>query len=163
MNFEITLESIVSIVSLVLGGTGIGTFFTWRWAKKEAAAKAAEAEAQAEKAKVEAEKAKVEMAQQVQDIYQQALSDKNAEVEDKNRIIQELRQDRDHFRQERNEYRQEVAQLKSDMDAIKFTQARQSRQIDAMRPFLCADMMCRKRKSVTMEQTTIPIAANESK
>lgn len=162
MNFDITLESIISIVSLVLGGTGIGTFFTWRWAKKEAAAKAAEAEAQAEKAKVEAEKAKVEMAQQVQDIYQQALRDKNEEVEDKNRIIQELRQDRDHFRQERNEYRQEVAQLKSDMDAIKFTQARQSRQIDAMRPFLCADMACRKRKSVSMEQPT-PIADNESK
>lgn len=160
MNFEITLESIISIASLILGGTGIGTFFTWRWAKKEAAAKAAEAEAHAEKAKAEAEKAKVEMAQQVQAIYQQALSDKNEEVEDKNRIIQELRQDRDHFRQERNEYRQEVAQLKRDMDVIKFTQTRQSRQIDAMRPFLCADMSCRKRKSVSMEQT---ISNNESK
>lgn len=160
---EITLESIISIISLLVGGTGLGTFFTWRWSRKKAAAEAAQAEAAAEQAKAEAEQAKVEMAKQVQDIYQQALADRATEIDDKNRIISELRQDRDHFRSERNELRTEVEGLRSDMNTLKDTQARQGRQIAAMRPFLCADLTCRKRQRVASFEDVSNPQPDESK
>ena len=44
---EITLEAIISLITLLVGGTGLTGFFFWRQMKrqKEAEAKAAEAEA----------------------------------------------------------------------------------------------------------------------
>ena len=47
---EITLEAIISLIGLFLGGTGIGGFIYWRQSKRkaEAEAKLAEAEAKLE-------------------------------------------------------------------------------------------------------------------
>ena len=41
---EITFDTILSIATLLLGGGGIGAFFTWRYVRREAAAKAKEKE-----------------------------------------------------------------------------------------------------------------------
>ena len=78
---EITIDTIISLAGLFIGGGG-GAFFTWRWMRR--------------KAKAEAETEEVNMAQRVQDTYQEMLKDKDEEVQDKNRIIKELRDDRDH-------------------------------------------------------------------
>ena len=44
---EITLESIISLVGLLLGGTGIGGFFFWKQKKRKELAEARLAEAEA--------------------------------------------------------------------------------------------------------------------
>lgn len=52
---EITLEAIIGIISLLIGGTGVGGFLFWRQHKRkeEAEAKLAEAEAKLKEAEVE--------------------------------------------------------------------------------------------------------------
>lgn len=136
---EITLDTILSIVGLLLGGSGIGAFFTWRWVRR--------------KAKAEAQTAEVNMAKEVQDIYQQALKDMDEEVADKNRIIKELREDRDHYRQMYNETTRRQDQTDEKLRDLQRQVARNGRMVEAMRPFLCADLGCPNRRRVTLSDT----------
>lgn len=142
---EITLDSIIGILGLLFGGGALGGIFTWRWQRK--------------KAKAEAQSEEVNMAQKVQDTYQQMLEDKQKEVDDNHRLISELREDRDHYKQGyiefrdqldklqkefrdfRNETEEQRAQMKRDI-------ARNGRQMENMRPFLCYDTKCKKRVRV---------------
>ena len=171
---EITLEAIISLVGLFLGGTGICGFFFWRQMKrqKEAEAKAAEAEAKLKEA--EAKAAEVDMAQKVQDTYQQMLEDKGKEVEDNHRLIEELRQDRDHYKKDRDELRNELEKLSKQFLQFKMDDerekiemrrdiARNGRMVECMRPFLCGlAPECKKCVPVTisangeLEKTTRP-------
>lgn len=130
---ELSIDTLINIASLLLGGGG-GAFFVWRWTKR--------------KAKAEAQEAEVDMAQKVQDTYQQMLKDKDEEVADKNRIINELREDRDHFRKDRNELRVRMDKYDEEIRDLKLTVARNGRQIEMMRPFLCYASGCRKRQLV---------------
>lgn len=152
---EITLDSIIGILGLLLGG-GAGGFFTWRWQRAKAKSEAKEKEA-------EAKSAEIDMAQKVQDTYQQILDDKQKEVDDNHRLIAELREDRDHykqgyvefrdkldkldneFRQFRNETEEERAKMKRDI-------ARNGRQLECLRPFLCGREDCALRVPVTISQ-----------
>lgn len=146
---DITFSDIVSIATLLLGGTGLGAFFTWRYARREAAAKAKEKEA-------EAKSAEVDMAQKVQDTYQEMLEDKQKEITDNHRLIDELREDRDHYKQSYKEMRDVVERLEKDFstfrkqsdedrDAMKRDIARTGRQVECMRPFLCGRPGCLQR------------------
>lgn len=141
---EITLEAIISLIGLFLGG-GAGAFFTWRYQKK--------------KAKAEAESAEIDAAKDLQDMYQQMLADSKADREDRKTQIEELRHERDHYKNDRNEYRDMVArhdeefrkfrmQTEEQLDMLRRTQARQGRMIEAMRPFMCADLSCKMRQRV---------------
>ena len=153
---EITLEAIISLIGLFVGG-GSGCFFTWRWMNRRARAEAKEKEA-------EAKSAEVEMAQKVQDTYQQMLEDKQKEVDDNHRLIAELREDRDHykqgyvefrdqldklgneFRQFRNETEEERAKMKRDI-------ARNDRRLECMTPLLCGRDGCAIRVPVIISPT----------
>ena len=157
---EITLESIISLIGLFIGGTGIGGFFYWRQSKRKAEAEAKLAEAEAKLKEAEVEKAKIEAAKERQDYYQQLAKDLAEDREDRKRQNDELRQERDHYKNERNEYREQLSKLtdefrdfrrksEDDMDALKRTQARQGRMIEAMRPFMCGDLKCPNRQRVT--------------
>ena len=137
---EITLDSIIGILGLLLGG-GCGGFFTWRWQKARAKAEAKEKEA-------EAKSAEVDMAQKVQDTYQEMLDDKNKEVEDNHRLIAELREDRDHYKKDRNELREQLDKLIKDFydfkretederQKMKSDIARNTRIAESSRPFMC--------------------------
>lgn len=137
---EITLDSIIGILGLLLGG-GCGGFFTWRWQKARAKAEAKEKEA-------EAKSAEVDMAQKVQDTYQQMLEDKQKEVDDNHRLISELREDRDHYKQDRNELRNQLDKLMKDFydfkretederQKMKSDIARNTRIAESSRPFMC--------------------------
>lgn len=145
---EITLEAIISLVGLFIGGTGLTGFFFWRQHKRkeEAEAKAAEAEAKLKEA--EAKAAEVDMAQKVQDTYQQMLEDKGKEVEDNKRLIEELRQDRDHYKQGYVEFREQLDKLSRDFRtfrdqtederaAMKRDIARNARMVESLLPFTC--------------------------
>ena len=158
MNVNISLDTIISIITLLLGGSGTGAFFTWRYLRQKAKAEAQQAEA-------EAKAAEVNMAKEVQDIYQQALKDKDDEVQDKNRIISELREDRDHYRAINNELRQRQDKTDEVVRQLQHDVARNGRMVQSMRPFLCGDLMCKKRQLVTMadEDTRKRGRKNEAK
>ena len=136
---EITLEAIISFIGLFVGG-GAGAFFTWRYQRKKA-------KAEAEQAEVDAEKDK-------QDYYQQLLEDYKSHHE-------ELRSEREHYKNERNELRDKVEKMDAEMRNMKrlWTDkeietdrkiAQLGRKVEAMRPFLCGDLKCKKRQLVTI-------------
>lgn len=155
---ELTIESLIAILSLFLGGSG-GAFFTWRWQQAKARSEAKEKEA-------EARSAEVDMAQKVQDTYQQMLEDKQKEVEDNHRLINELREDRDHYKQGYIEFRDQVdklakefrdfrTQTEEERAAMKRDIARNGRQLECLRPFLCGRSGCQNRIYVTISDEGI--------
>ena len=93
---EITLEAIISLAGLLLGGGG-GAFFTWRWMNR--------------RAKAEAVTAEVEAAKEMQSLYKQMLNDANEYLEDARNKVDGLRQERDHYKQDRDELREKIAAL----------------------------------------------------
>ena len=111
---EITLETIISGLAWLFGGSGLGWFITWRWQKAKAKAEAKQAEAEAKQKEADAKTSEIEMAQKIQDTYQEILEDKQKEVEDNHRLIAELRSDRDHYKQGYVEMRDEVEKLTKD-------------------------------------------------
>ena len=169
---EITLEAIIGLISLLVGGTSVGGFLFWRQHKRkeEAEAKAAEAEAKLKEAEaklkeVEAKAAEIDMAQKVQDTYQQILDDKQKEVEDNHRLINELREDRDHYKQGYVEFRDQLDKLSKELRdfrneteeeraTMKRDIARNGRMVEALRPFTCGlAPECKKRVPVTISAT----------
>ena len=144
---EITLEAIISLIGLFIGGGG-GCFFTWRWMSRKAKAEADQAAAEAKEKEAQAKAAEIEMAQKVQDTYQEMLEDKNKEVEDNHRLIAELREDRDHYKKGYVEMRDEVEKLSKDFydfkqstikerEKMKSDIARNTRIAESSRPFMC--------------------------
>ena len=145
---EITLEAIISLVTLFVGGTGLTGFFFWRQHKRKEEAEARAAEAEAKLKEAEAKTAEVDMAQKIQDTYQEMLEDKQKEVADNQRLIAELREDRDHYKQGYMEMREEVEKLSKDFyefkrdteaerQKMKRDIARNTRIAESSRPFMC--------------------------
>ena len=130
---EITVDTIIAILGLFIGGGG-GAFFTWRWQRK--------------KAKAEAENAEIDAAKELQDMYQQMLADAKTDREDRKAQIEELRAERDHYKNDRNELRDRLDATDEKIRALEHTVARNGRQIEAMRPFMCYVSGCRKRQLV---------------
>jgi len=131
---EITLEAIISLVGLFVGGGG-GAFFTWRYMRR--------------KAKAEAVQAEVDAAKDKQDYYQQ--------------IIEDVAKDRDYYKQERDEVRERMDKtvrsfmdwrIEADKDRMdmKMQIAKLGRKVEAMAPFLCGDLSCKLRKHVVLSE-----------
>jgi len=144
---ENTAEVIVSIIGLLLGGTGIGTFFTWRYQKKKAKAEAAEAETTA--------------AKELQDLYQQMLADAKTDREDRLAQNEELRKERDRYKNDRNELRDQVEKLQEDISkwrqageeerlALKRQISQLEVRVDKMTPFMCGNLECKLRQLVVI-------------
>ena len=157
---EITLEAIIGIISLLLGGTGVGGFLFWRQHKRKEEAEAKLAEAEAKLKEAEVRKAEIEANKEQQDYYQQLAKDLAEDREDRKRQNDELRAERDHYKNERNDYRDMLAKrdeefrkfrikTEDELDALRRNQARQGRMIEAMRPFMCGDLRCPNRQRVT--------------
>ena len=130
---EITIDTLISIAGLFIGGGG-GAFFMWRWQRR--------------KAKAEAQTEEVNMAKAVQDTYQEMLEDKQKEVADNQRLIAELREDRDHYKQGYIEMRNRQDKTEEMVRDLQMQVARNGRMVEAMRPFLCFDTKCTKRQRV---------------
>ena len=129
---EITLEAIISLIGLFLGGGG-GAFFTWRYMRR--------------KAKAEAQQAEVETAKDKQEYYQ--------------RMIDDVAKDRDYYKQERDEVRERMDKMahsfmdwrmEADKDRMdmKMQIAQLGRKVAAMAPFMCGDLTCKARQRVTV-------------
>ena len=139
---EISLDSIISIATLLIGGGG-GAFFTWRWQRAKAKSEAKEAEAQAESAEVSA-------AKEMQDVYQQLIADIKTDRDEQKAYIQELKEDRRHLREDRDELRKRQDALEDTVRSLQGDVARNGRMVECMRPFLCGRQGCPDRMSVTI-------------
>jgi len=131
---EITISDIISILTLLLGGGGIGVFFTWQYSKR--------------KEKAEAEQAETTAAKEMQDMYQQLIEDVKKDRQDQREYIEELKSDRDHYREERNSLRERLDQTDEKIRELEGIVARYGRQLAAMRPLMCANMGCTMRQIV---------------
>ena len=156
---ETSFDTIISIVMLLLGGSG-GAIFTWRWQRKKAKAEAKQAEAEAEKAKFEATQANTQLIKDIQGSYQQLASDLKANLdtqqeynEEQKQYIKELKEDRRHLREERDEMRGRIDKLEATQRDLQFEVARNSRIVAFMRPFLCGREGCAIRMPVTISAT----------
>ncbi len=134
-------DSFTNILSLIFGGSLI-SIVTWRFARQKAAAEAKQAEAAAKQAEAEAEKAKAEAIKERQDYYQQMADD--------------IAKDRDYYKQERDEYRLTIKRYDERMDQLERAVARNGRMVEAMRPFMCADLTCKLRKRVILSEDGTP-------
>jgi hypothetical protein len=99
----------------------------------------------------------------VQDTYQQMLEDKQKEVDDNHRLITELREDRDHYKCKADELSEKfdklthnVAEWKNDSDerirTLQAQVARNGRQLEAIRPFMCGNLQCKDRQRVVLAE-----------
>lgn len=145
---EISLEAIISLVGLLVGGGG-GAFFTLRYMRR--------------KAKAEAQSAEIDAAKEMQGLYKQMLTDANEYLEDARNKVEGLRQERDYYKQDRDELREKVEALRNEFFEWKETAGKEnsdlclrveklSRKVEAMRPLMCGDLTCKKRKLVTVEE-----------
>ena len=154
---EISLEAIISIATLFLGGGGIGAIIGWRSQKKKARAEARQAEAEAEKTKYEAMQANAQLIKDIQSSYQQLASDLKANLDtqqeynaEQKQYIRELKEDRQHLREERDEMRGRQDKLEQTVRDLQFEVARNSRMVAFMRPLLCGRRNCPDRVAVTI-------------
>ena len=142
------LINIPDWLSLLFGGSII-SIVTWRFARRKAAAEAKEAEARANQAEAEAKKAEAEALKEKQDYYQQMLENVAA--------------DRDYYKQDRDDTRDKLDKLSRSVidwkretdltiDELRRQVFRNGRQIEAMRPLLCADLGCKNRKRVAISE-----------
>ena len=133
------LDSLTNILSLLFGGSLISVI-TWKFARRKAYAEAKQAEAEARKAEAEAQ-------QEKQNYYQQ--------------IIDDIAKDRDYYKQAYQDMRERTDKLaKSVTDwrlesedermTLKRDVMRLGRKVDAMTPFMCGDLKCKKRVRVAV-------------
>ena len=132
---EITLDAIISLIGLFVGGGG-GAFFMWRYQRK--------------KAKAEAESAEIDAAKELQGMYQTMLADANKYLEDARDKVDGLRQERDHYKQDRNELRERLDETDAKIRDLQINVARNGRQIEMMRPFICTKLDCKLRQRGTI-------------
>ena len=101
-------------------------------------------------------KAKAEAEQAEQDYYQQLLEDYKAHHA-------ELRDEREHYKTERNELREKLEKMDEEVRSMKRLWADKEietdkkiadlgKKVEAMRPFLCGDLKCKKRQLVTLSE-----------
>lgn len=131
---EIQMGDVISIITLLVGGGGIGCFFTWRYTRRQA--------------KAEAEQAENTATKEVQDVYQQLISDVKADRDEQRTYIEELKSDRHHLRQERDELRERIDKTDETVRDLQREVARNGRMVEGMRPFICGRIGCEERKPV---------------
>lgn len=132
---EVSLDTIISIFTLLVGGGG-GAFFTWRWQRK--------------KAKAEAKTAEADAAKELQDVYQQLIADIKTDRDEQKAYISELKDDRRHLREDRDDLRKRQDELEEQVRQLQKNVARNGRMVDCMRPFLCGRERCAIRMPVTI-------------
>jgi hypothetical protein len=150
---EISASDIISIVSLLVGGGGIGVFFTWRWSQR--------------KEKADAVTAEVGAVKEVQDVYQQLISDIKTDRGEQRQYTEELKEDRQRLREENSELRERLDKTDERVRKLEHDVARNGRMVETMRPFLCGDLKCKMRQRVVLkaeskENEELEIKVNEN-
>lgn len=163
----LTFDSIVTLITLLMGGGGIGAILTWRYQRKKAKSEAKEAEAISEKAKFEAVQASIAATKEMQESYQRIIADMNSDRDEQREYIAEIKEDRRHLRAERDELLSRVEKVEKGQLDLRLEVARYGRTVECMRPFLCGREKCPNRTPVSispgadLEQTLRPQTQNE--
>ena len=123
------METIISILGLLLGGGGIGGWLTFRYTRRK-------------------ERAEADMV--VQDVYQQLINDVKADRDEQRAYIGELKEDRKHLREERDELRERIDKTDETVRQLQREVARNGRMVEGLRPFMCGLLGCKDRKPVTI-------------
>ena len=131
---EITLDSILSLIGLFVGGGG-GAFFTWRYMRR--------------KARAEAVTAEIDAAKDMQDLYQQMLADTKGEREDRKKQIEELRDKMEELQRSFMDWRMEAD---NDRSKMKMDIAKLGRKVETMVPFMCGNLTCKDRQRVVLSE-----------
>jgi chromosome segregation ATPase len=134
---EISVDTLISIATLLLGGGG-GAFFTWRYQRQRAKAEAMDSEATA--------------TEKVQDVYQQLITDIKTDRDEQKAYIQELKEDRRHLRADRDDLRRRQDELEESVRGLQRDVARNNRLVEAMRPMLCGRQGCVDRVAVALSE-----------
>lgn len=156
---EITLESIISFIGLFISG-GAGAFFTWRYQKR--------------KAKAEATNAEVDTVKNMQEAYDKMFQQVNHYLDDATTKVEGLRQERDYYKQRLDEtqekfdkFNRNVMEWKQNtddtIDDLKRKVARNGRQIEMMRPFMCGKLECTTRQPVVISDDGVVKKARTKK
>ena len=156
---EITLDAIISLIGLFVGGGG-GAFFMWKWQKR--------------KAKAEAENAEIDAAKELQGMYQTMLTDANTWLKDAHDKVEGLRAERDHYKQDRDELREKMEKLQrsviewkrsaeEDRSDMKMQIAKLGRKVELMAPFMCGDLTCKLRQRVIISDDGVVKKARQKK
>ena len=136
---EITFSDILSIITLLAGGGGIGWWFTWRYTRRKERAEAVTAEASA--------------AKELQDVYQQLINDVKTDRDEQKQYIAELKDDRNHLRRDRDELRKRQDDIEENMRKLQRQVTENVSLLHQLRPFLCGREDCAIR---------VPVAALEN-
>jgi len=129
-DMEINIDTLINVVSLLIGGGG-GAFFTWRWVRL--------------KAKAEAEQAASTAAQAEQDVYQQIIADLKADRDDMKAYNLDVKKDRDDLRRERDELRGRIDKMEETIRQLQSEVAENGRQLRLLRPLVCMREGCKLR------------------
>ena len=149
---EITLDAVISIIGLFVGGGG-GAFFMWKWQQR--------------KAKAEAESAEIDAAKEMQGLYKQMLNDANEYLEDARQKVDGLRQERDHYKQDRDELREKVEKLtklfyelktesEKERSQLRIDISKLQSQIKGILPLTCTVPDCKLRQMLVLEDIADP-------
>ena len=133
---EFSINDIISIIGLLLGGGSLGGFFTWRYVRRIKEAEAEQSEAAA--------------AKEVQDVYQQLIADVKVDRDEQKSYIQELKEDRRHLRDERDELRQRQDKLEAEVRGLQLQVVHNSKMVEAMRPLMCGVDGCALRQPIAV-------------
>lgn len=151
------IATFIEVLTIIMGGGGIGAVVTWGYLRRQEAAKTKEQEANAVTAEAEA-------AIRKQDYYQEIIEDmkKDREYmkeirEEQEAYIHEIKADRDRLHNERNMLRKENNELRKTVKRLEDTQreqgdkiARLGRMYKAMMPLICTNTSCKKRQADVM-------------
>ena len=140
------MEAIISLLGLFVGGGG-GAFFTWRYMRR--------------KAKAEADNAEVDTMKNMQEAYDKMCDQVNHYLDEATGRMDEIRADRDRYKKERDELRDRFERLENTLHQMRTEYqteksdtdrkiAQLGRKVEAMRPFLCGDLACKKRQRVAV-------------
>ena len=68
-------------------------------------------------------------------------------------MIDDIARDRDYYKQERDEFRRTIKGYDERIDQLERAVARNGRMVEAMRPFMYADLTCKNRKRVIVSES----------
>lgn len=135
MNIE--FNDIMNGIGILIGGGGLGWLISWKFARRKEAAEAATAETAATK--------------EVQDVYQQLIADVKNDRNDQREYIAELKEDRAQLRENNDKLRERIDKTDAQVRKLEEAVARNGRMVEALRPFLCNDLKCTKRKAMGLK------------
>lgn len=129
-------EIIVSIVGAIGGWELIRYIINLRTNKRKENAEADSAETNATK--------------EMQEAYQRFIEDATQKVDEQRAYINELKESRKQLRDECEDLRKRVDDNEKLMRQLQREVARNGRMVESLRPFVCANLACRKRQPVTI-------------